>query len=115
MHFQIQILLRKCKNFDIGIKIGQMALWWFIAEAWMSIGWQRPLGQSQPKEILDEAINQHKAICPILMTIIARQILQSLLRLFNDLWFKEVPVRGLAAILFSHLLGVRRRGSWGIF
>ena len=53
----------------------------------MTFGWPRPLGRSQPKDILDEAINQHKAICPILMTIIARQNLQSLLILFNKLKF----------------------------
>ena len=47
----------------------------------MSFGWLRPVGRSQLKDILDEAINQHKAICPILMTIIARQNLQSVLTL----------------------------------
>ena len=53
----------------------------------MSFGWLRPSGRSQPKDIPDEAINQHKVICPILMTtsIIARQNLQSLLILFNNL------------------------------
>ena len=51
----------------------------------MSFGWLRPLGRSQPKDIPDEAINQHKVICPILMTIIVRQNLQSLLILFNNL------------------------------
>ena len=45
----------------------------------MSFGWLRPLGRSNPKDILDEAINQHKAICQILMTIIARQNLQGLI------------------------------------
>ena len=105
-------LLASRPTTNIGIKIGQMALWWFIAEAWMSFGWLRPLGRSQPKDILDEAINQHKVICPILMTIIARQNLLSLLIPFSNLWFDEVPARGLAAILFRRLLGVRGRASW---
>ena len=43
----------------------------------MSFGWLRPSGRSQPKDILDEAINHHKAISPILMTIVARQNLQA--------------------------------------
>ena len=51
----------------------------------MSFGWLRPVGRSLPKDILDEAINQHKAVCPILMTIIARQNLPSVLILFNNL------------------------------
>ena len=39
--------------FKIGIKIGQMALFWFIAEAWMSFGWLRPpRDRSQPKDNL---------------------------------------------------------------
>ena len=81
----------------------------------MSFGWLRPLGLSQPGDILDEAINQHKVICAILMTIIACQNLQNLLILFNNLWLDEVPVRGLAAILFSRQPGVRGRASWELF
>ena len=83
----------------VGIKIGQMALWWFIAEAWMSFGWLRLVGRSQPKDILDEAINQHKAICPILMTIIpvARHNLQSVLILFNNLWLDGSTSKGLGS------------------
>ena len=78
-------------NLVMGITIGQIALCWFMAEAWMSSSWSGQKynklgwGRSQPKDILAEAINQHKANCRILMTIIARQNISSVLILFKNL------------------------------
>ena len=64
----------------------------------MSFGWLRPLGLSQPKDILDEAtcINQHKAICPILMTIIlySTQEFTKFIDTLQTYELMEVPVRG---------------------
>ena len=48
----------------------------------MSFVWLRPPRSKLKNDIVDEAINQHKAIRPILMTIIA---CHSLLILFNNL------------------------------
>ena len=71
-HKLLKSINKLCKFWRaiIVIKIGQMALCWFIASSRMSFGWLRPNGLSQPKDIQASAKNHHKAICPILIPII---------------------------------------------